>query len=124
MRLVLLLALLASAAPAFAQGTPGALVDPCTGPTQIAQTVWNAPAIGLGGGKNPALGQSFTAPCTGLLNSFSVFVYLLPVPGPVDVTVYEGGGRTGPVLGTTTANITGGGWKAISRWSCSLAVTS
>lgn len=110
----LLLGVLLLAAPASAQHMPGAFAAPCTAPTQIAQTLWNAPAISVERDENPALGQSFTAPCTGTIRALSFYVYLHPVTGPVDVTVYRGAGRTGPVLATATVDITSVGWKTVS----------
>ncbi|HEX9950448.1 MAG TPA: DUF4082 domain-containing protein [Rubricoccaceae bacterium] len=111
LRSLSLLAVVLTAPTAVGQALP---VAPCTGPTQIAQTLWNAPAIGVGGGKNPALGQSFTVPCTGTLRALSFYVYLHPVTGPIDVTVYRGAGRSGPVLATTSVNVTSAGWKTVS----------
>jgi hypothetical protein len=111
LRSLSLLAIVLTAPTALGQAL---LAAPCPGPTRVTQTVWNAPAIEVGGGKNPALGQSFTAPCAGTLRALSFYVYLHPVTGPIHVTLYGGAGRTGPVLTTATVDVTSDGWQTVT----------
>ena len=97
------------AAPASAQRfavppTQAALPIP-EGGCPISQTESNS-AIGLTLGFNEAVGQSFTAPCDGEIVAISFDISAVLTVGTLDMTVYEGAGDTGAVIGTGLVNVT------------------